>query len=83
MIFSSKLFKFGKGNNLSLFMKTPEKINIYYFKDGILKKELSVTNHGLTLNSENINLPYNEVIEFDNFLITRIEKTIGITTAYE
>lgn len=78
MIFSNKISKFGKGENVSAHMKTNNQIDIFYYKNGVYKKEVEITNNGLILNSVNVNLPYNEVIQIDNFLITRIDRSIGI-----
>lgn len=78
MIFSNKISKFGKGDNISLFMETPEKINIFYFKDGVFKKELLIDNFNLILNQTKSQFSFNEIIQLDNFLITRIDKSIGI-----
>ena len=78
MVFSSKISKFGKGDNISLYIKDPNKILIYYFKDGIMKKELNISKNKTELVFTNETFPYNEVIQISNFLITRIDKNIGI-----
>lgn len=78
MVFSSKISKFGKGKNINAYMIAPNLIYIYYFKDGLLKKELSIKNSDLSLVSKNISLPYNEIIKTQNYLITRLDKNIGI-----
>ena len=78
MIFSSKLSKFGKGNNLSSSMENKNTIIIYYFLDGIFKKEITIDDNGLSLKKLEANLPYNEVIPINKYLITRIDKSVGI-----
>jgi len=78
MVFSSQISKFGKGENLSLFMESKEKILIYYFNESTYKKEILISDNNLSLNKTDLNLPYNEVIQIDDFLITRIDKSLGI-----
>jgi len=78
MVFSSKLSKFGKGKYLSATIKNNKTIYIYYFLSGILNKEVNIENNNMTLNKNNINLPYNEVVEIGNYLVTRLDKSIGI-----
>ena len=78
MIFSSKFAKFGKGENISLFVKKPNLISVYYFLDGTKKKEVNFVNGSLTLKSFNQTFPYHELIEVNNYLITRVNKSIGI-----
>jgi len=79
MIFSSKISKFGKGSNLSAYINSPDKISIYYFLDGISKKIVSIVDNNIFLSKTNSVLPYNEVIQInDNYLISRIDKSLGI-----
>ena len=78
MIFSSKFAKFGKGENLSLFIKEPNLMSVYYFLDGTKKKEVTFTNNSVYLKSFNQTFPYHELIEINNYLITRVNKSIGI-----
>ena len=78
MIFNPRFCKFGKGFNLSAFIKD-NIIHIYYFNNGILKKELTAINNKYDLNKTNLELSYDEVIPInDNYLLTRIEKNLGI-----
>ena len=79
MMFSSKLAKFGKGENLSAIMHSKDKISIYYFDKGIGKKTLNIIDGSYNLVRENLSLGYNEVIPISyNYLVSRIDKSIGI-----
>ena len=79
MLFSTKLSKFGKGKNISAIMNSKEKINIYFFENGISKKEVFIEKNNLTLKRCNTALAYNEVIPInETTLVTRINKSIGI-----
>jgi len=79
MLFSSRVSKFGKGDNLSAIMEEINKISIYYYQSGITKKVVTINDNNMTLSKTNINLPYNEVIPINkNYLVSRIDKSIGI-----
>ena len=78
MFFSSRLSKFGKGKNISAIMDNEQKISVYCFEQGIIKKEVLISDSHLVLNKVAVNLPYNEVIPVNNYFITRIDKSIGI-----
>lgn len=82
MVFSSKISKFGKGDNISLYMETEDKICVYYLKDSVFKKELKIIDNEFSLNETNENYPYHEIIQINNFLITRIDKSIGIKSLW-
>ncbi len=79
MIFESRLYKFGKGKNISAIMNEENKITIYYQNKGILKKEIQIENQSLIMNQVKESYPYTEVIPVDDsHLITRLGKSIGI-----
>ena len=79
MVFSSRLAKFGKGSNLSAIMNEKNKISIFFFKEGISKKDVTISDNGMTLNQPELSLGYNEVIPIDEkHLVTRIDKSIGV-----
>ena len=80
MIFSNKVSKFGKGKNVSAYMPENNKINIYFYNSGILKKSVTISSYSYSLTSVTCNMPYNAVIEIaDNSYVTRLDKSIGIT----
>ena len=79
MVFSSHLSKLGKGKNLASIMENKNKISIYFFNNGITKKEIEINQNGLDLKRINVSLGYNEVVPINNnILVTRIDKSIGI-----
>ena len=83
MVFSKKISKLGKGENLTVHMETPEKINMYFFKNGVNKKEVKINNNNFELETSKQTLPYNEVIQINDFLITRLERSIRIIKVNE
>ncbi len=77
MLFSSRLAKFGKGENLSAIMFSPDLLSIYYFEKGITRKDVHLDT--MTLERVKVNLPYREVIPVDqNTFVTRLDKSIGV-----
>lgn len=79
MIFSTKLSKFGKGKNLSAIMTDSNLISVYYFENGIVKKNIHIDQENIILSRENTQMGYSEVIPINqHFLISRIDKSIGI-----
>lgn len=79
MIFSSKISKFGKGSNLSAYINTLGQISIFYFLDGVSEKIVNINEDNITLSKTNTLLPYNEVIQInENYLVSRIDKSLGI-----
>lgn len=81
MIFSNRISKFGKGENLSARMDNKTSITIYYFLDGIMKKNVKIDKDNLSLTKLKSSLPYNEVVPIDEkYLVTRINKSLGVTS---
>jgi len=79
MLFNSKFSKFGRGHNISAIMTDENQIEIYYFNKGVSKKVLKIEDKNFNLSSTNQTFPYNEVIPINNnFLVTRLDKSIGI-----
>ena len=78
MVFSSKFSKFSKGENISLFMKNENEISVFYFNENVKNKIVNTTNGSITTNNTNKAYPYQEVIQINNYLITRMNKSIGI-----
>ena len=79
MVFSSSFSKFGKGENLNAIMDSPSTISIFYFKDGIQKKVVTILNNSLSLEKVKVSLGFSEVIPLDGkTLITRIDKSLGV-----
>ncbi len=79
MMFGSRLAKFGKGKNLSAIMFTKNVISIYFFQEGITKKEVIINGDTLILKTTSEVFPYNEAIPLDsNYFVTRLDKSLGI-----
>ena len=79
MTFSTRISKFGKGTNISAIMNDKNMISIYFYLNGIMKKEVKIDNDNLTLTLKKNTYPYNEVIPINNsFLATRINKSLGV-----
>lgn len=81
MLFNNKFSKFGRGKNISTIMTNEKQIDVYYYNKGILKKTIKIEDQTLTLTNSNQTFPYNEIIPVTNkYIVTRIDKSIGITT---
>lgn len=83
MIFSNKIYKTGKGKNLSAFMPSENQILIYYFGNGINKKQVDISylngNLNFNLTKENLELSYDNFIRLNsNFAVVNIDNSISI-----
>ena len=79
MVFSNRLAKFGKGSNLSAIMNEKDKISIFFFRKGISKKDVFISDTGMTLSGAELALGFNEVIPVDDkHLVSRLDKSIGV-----
>lgn len=79
MIFTNRLAKFGKGENLAAIMNTPTLISIYFFERGIARKDVKLDGDSMTLERVKVSLPYRQVIPIDQTtLVTRLDKSIGV-----
>lgn len=79
MLFSSKLSKIGKGNNVSAFMPNKNQISIYSYNSGIIEKDVNLANPRISLTKKVTTFPYHQIIKITNTLfVSRLDKSIGI-----
>lgn len=79
MVFSARVSKFGRGENLTVCMPSSDTIFIYYQDKGINKKIVKINENSLTLTKENINLNFNELVPIkDNYFLSRIDKSLSL-----
>lgn len=79
MLFSSKISKIGKGENLSAYMPTKNTIDVYCYNNGIIKKNIEIANSKINLTKEITSFPYYKIIKISNTLfVSRLDKSMAI-----
>lgn len=79
MLFSSKISKIGKGENLSAYMPNKNAIDVYCYNNGIIKKNIEIASSKINLTKEITSFPYHEIIKIsDTLFVSRLDKSMAI-----
>lgn len=79
MLFSSKISKIGKGDNLSVFMPNKNEILIYSYNSGIIEKSVDLSDSKINLTKKVTTFPYHQIIKIsDSLFVSRLDKSMSI-----
>lgn len=79
MLFSNKVSKIGKGENISVFMPDKNTIYVYFYNSGVMKRTLIFENEKIKLEQDNNVLSCHKIIQLSNNLfLSRFDKNLRI-----